>query len=417
MGYTFLTDNLLKYLTDNNNLRLVIYNGSDEQDIFHEMTVAIKSRSVKPLYRLYLLNYDETIKEDITDDLLDGGSISITFQSGIRRNLNITLDNSTGKWNPSPVSGYLWKDSKFRMDIGLQLKSGEAWTQMGIFIPNDPSLSFAQDTKTVSLQLSDKFASLDGSLGGKLSSSLTVALDSNIESSLSQLLTQSRINNAPYDVKQLHFPVEYQNETTMYTITKTDETTIGELALEFGNMLSCDVYYDNEGYLTFEKGNYSLSSSDSPVIWDFDDNDLECLDSSVNVSFSKAYNAVTVIGANIEGDLVSYTARNENPKSASNIWSLEPTVLRITDDNIYSDELARQRAEYELFKQGLLTITYSFKCTFMPILDVNKIVMVSNSEYGFENIPFLIQSVNIPISQKDNDVSLTMVNVNEVTLK
>ena len=126
---------------------------------------------------------------------------------------------------------------------------------------------------------------------------------------------------------------------------------------------------------------------------------------------------MTVIGANIEGDLVSYTARNENPKSASNIWSLEPTVLRITDDNIYSAELARQRAEYELFKQGLLTITYSFKCTFMPILDVNKIVMVSNSEYGFENIPFLIQSVNIPISQKDNDVSLTMVNVNEVTLK
>ena len=417
MEYSFLIDNRLRYLTDKNNLRLVVYNSFEKQDVLREIITAIKSRSVKPLYRLYLLNYDESMKEDVTDDLLEGGNISITFQNGIRRNLNITLDNSTGKWNPSPISGYLWKDSKFRIDIGLQLKSGEAWTQMGIFIPNDPALSFSQDSKTVSLQLSDKFASLDGSLGGKLSSSLTVALDSNIESALSQLLTQTRINNAPYDVKPLRFPVEYKNEKTMYTITKTDETTIGELALEFGNMLSCDVYYDSEGYLIFEKGNYGLSSSDSPVIWDFDDSDLEYLDSSVNVNFSKAYNAVTVIGANIEGDLVSYTARNENPKSVSNVWSLEPTVLRITDDNIYSDDLARQRAEYELFKQGLLTITYNFKCTFMPILDVNKIVTVSNSEYGFENVPFLIQSVNIPISQKDNDISLTMVNVNEVTLK
>lgn len=414
---TFLTDRLLKYLSDNNNLRLVVYDGENEHNVLQEMIYAIKAHSVKPLYRLYLLNYDESVKEDVTDYLLEGGNITITFQSGIRRNMNITLDNSDKKWNPSPISGYLWKDSKFRMDIGIQVKSGEVWEQMGIFIPTDPSISVAQDSKSVSLQLSDKFASLDGSFGGKLSSSVTIALGSNIESSVSQLLKQSRLNNSPYDVKPIHFPAEYKNEQTMYTITKTDETTIGEIATELGEMLSCDVYYDVDGYLTYEKGNYNLAVSDSPVIWNFDDKDLECLENSININFSKTYNVVTVTGANIEGDLVSYTAKNENPKSLSNIWTLEPTTLRINDDNIYSDNLAKQRAEYELFKQGLLTITYNFKCTFMPILDVNKIVTISNSEYGFDNVPFLIQSVSIPISQSNTDISLTMVNVNEVVIK
>ena len=92
-------------------------------------------------------------------------------------------------------------------------------------------------------------------------------------------------------------------------------------------------------------------------------------------------------------------------------------MLRVKDDNIYSEDLARQRAEYELFKQGLLPISFSFKCTFMPHLDVDKIVTVTNETYGFKKVPFLIQSISILLSQSDNDISLTMVNVNEVILK
>ena len=119
MMYNYLTDNLLNYLKESQGLYLKVYNTSiNTRDLFKEMTKAIKSRLVRPLYRIYLLNYDESIKEDISSDLLDGGNISITRQNGIRINANINLDNSKGKWNPSPVSGYLWKDSKFRIDIG-----------------------------------------------------------------------------------------------------------------------------------------------------------------------------------------------------------------------------------------------------------------------------------------------------------
>jgi hypothetical protein len=143
---------------------------------------------------------------------------------------------------------------------------------------------------------------------------------------------------------------------------------------------------------------------------------MEYIDDSVDINFSNVHNVVTVIGANINGDLVSYTAKNENPKSPTNIWSLEPNTLRIKDENIYSDDLARQRAEYELFKQGLLSLSFKVRCTFMPHLDVNKIVRASSDFYGFKDTPFLIQSINIPLSQANSDITLTISNIGEVVL-
>ena len=418
MGYKFLTDKTYNYLVDSNNTYLVVYDeDTEEKEIHDEMIFAIKSHSVKPVFKLYLLNYDESIKEDVSNYLLDGGSVSISFQNGVRKNASIELDNSDRKWNPSPVSGYLWKDTKFRIDIGLQLSKGEVWRQLGVFVPNDPTIAFAPDNKTVSLQLSDKFASLDGTLGGKIANSITIALDSNIKDAISTLLKEERMYNYPYDVKPINFPTTYNNEKTAYTITKTDETTVGEIITELAEMLSCDIYYDDFGFLTIEEGDYTLDVSDEEIIWDFDENDMEFLENSISVDFSKLYNVVTVIGANINGDLITYTAQNENPKSQSNIWTVEPNTLRVQDDNIYSVDLAKQRAEYELFKQGLLSISYNFQCTFMPHLNVNKIVNVSNSSYGFKHVPFLIQSINIPISHTDSDISLTMVNIDEVVLK
>lgn len=418
MGHNYLLENSYRYLLENSNLRLVVYTPDiDKQDVYAEMVSAIKSRMVHPIFKLYLLNYDESIKEDVTKYLLDGGNVSISFQNGIRCNANITLDNSDRKWNPSPITGFLWKDSKFRLDIGIKVLSGEVWYQRGIFVPSDPSLSNQPDSKTISLQLSDKFATIDGSLGGNIINTTTIPVGSNIKEAYSSLLSQDRISNVPYEVKPLRFPPIYIEEKTAYTITKTDETTIGEIGIELAEMLSCDTYYDNYGYPVFEEGNYTLDIADREVLWEFDERDMECLGSSIDINFSKVHNVVSVIGTNINGDLISYTAQNENPKSPSNIWVLEPNPLRIKDENIYSDDLAQQRAEYELFKQGLLPLSFNFKCTFMPHLDVNKIVYVSNEFYGLKNEPFLINSINIPISETNNDISLTMSNISEVVLK
>ena len=417
MEHRYLQNSNLQYLLENTSLYLVVYGNATKQNVYKEMFNAIKMRRVSPIFKLYLLNYDESIREDVTRYMLDGGSINIDFQNGIRRNANITLDNSDKKWNPSPTTGYLWKDSKFRIDLGIKLKSGEVWYQAGMFVVNDPSLENEQNAKTVSLQLTDKFATLDGTLGGKIINTVEIPVDSNIKEAYGELLKQERMSNIPYEVKPLRFPPRYNQTKTAYTLTKTDETTVGEIGIELAEMLSCDIYYDNFGYPVFEEGNYTLDLTDRDVIWDFDDRDMECLGGSINVNFSKVHNVVTVIGANINGDLISYTSQNENPRSPSNINVLEPNPLRIKDENIYSDDLARQRSEYELFKQGLLPLSFNFKCTFMPFLDVNKIVTVSNGFYGFKNTPFLINSVSIPLSQTSNDISLTMSNISEVVLR
>ena len=243
MGYNYLLDNNCRYLLENSSLYLVVYDPStDKRDLYAEMVKAVKSRIVHPIFKLYLLNYDESIKEDVTSYIQEGGNITVNFQNGIRRNASITLDNSDRKWIPNPTTGFLWKDSKFRIDIGVKVSSGEVWQQYGIYVLNDPSLSNQANDKTISLQLTDKYATIDGSQGGKIINTTKIPVGSNIKEAFTTLLQQDRISNVPYEVKPLRFPIKYNDEKTAYTITKTDETTIGEIGIELAEMLSCDIF-------------------------------------------------------------------------------------------------------------------------------------------------------------------------------
>ena len=84
----------------------------------------INSPSIKPRYRIYLLNSDETINSEVPqEDIIEGGTLSENYQNGQRRSLTFTLMNEHGKYTPGINS--LWAGSRVRVDIGLTSLNGD----------------------------------------------------------------------------------------------------------------------------------------------------------------------------------------------------------------------------------------------------------------------------------------------------
>ena len=80
-------NNILSELFDTNNLKLLVKDG---HTITYEQYRSIVKRPLTfPIFKLYILNYDETIREDISEYLLTGGSFDINYNSGQRRTLSV----------------------------------------------------------------------------------------------------------------------------------------------------------------------------------------------------------------------------------------------------------------------------------------------------------------------------------------
>ena len=72
----------------------------------------------------------------------------------------------------------------------------------------------------------------------------------------------------------------------------------------------------------------------------------------------------------------------------------------INDSNIYSDDLAQQRANYELRKFGILKTTMNIQVSFNPLLFVNNLVTITDKYYNLTRERFLIQSISYTIGNE-----------------
>lgn len=412
----------------------------------NEYIKAIKGRTIQPVFRLSLLNSDESIRESIIDDIIYGsGSLSINYQQGQRRSLNFALNNITGKWTPDANNNYLWIGTKFRLDLGVKINSysyidildggysdssfsatvdgGDAstitssvinggtsadmlnseeeqvyWSPNGVFVISDPDATRNGSDKQISIQCFDKFSLLDGTLGGNTEGTYTIPVGTNIKQAVADILMLDNGNGYPIDIMPLIFDNKYKDEVTAYTITKSPNSSLGEIIIELANMIACDVYYNENGNLVFQSGIDDIAHLNKPILWTYSDTELEYLSSNLNYNFSKVKNRVTVVAANVNTNTTySAVSENTNPLSPTRISKIGTRNYYLEDNNIYSDELAQDRADYELNKLAIVQVTNNLQSTYMTHLDVNNCIATNDSFFGFENAIFLIQSLEIPI--------------------
>ena len=122
----------------------------------------LRAPVIKTSYRLYILNQDENINREIPEEdiIFSEGSYSENYENGQRRNLNISLNNSEGKYTPSVNN--IWINTRFRLDVGVSSTyyTDTYWFPRGIYVLGNPSADRGSSDKKINLNLLDKFAYL-----------------------------------------------------------------------------------------------------------------------------------------------------------------------------------------------------------------------------------------------------------------
>lgn len=380
--------------------------------IYSQYKRAINSPLSIKTVRLYLLNEDESLKEDISKYICSY-DIDLKYQQGQTRSANISLMNFDGKWTPNPISGYLWKNSKFKIDIGIYYNETVYWKEFGIYSPADPLID--DNVKTVSVQLYDKYALIDGTIGGNFASGLKIPVGTPIRQAIAMCLLDDSGNGKAYDKKPIIFPSKYEESVTPYTITKTPNITIGEIIIELANMIFCDVFYNETGNLVLKSGEDDLTDNKEhhPVQWEYNEHNISYIDTKFSVDYTKIVNKIIVYGAIQNGYQYKGIALNENAKSQSNITVTSVNEELIEDENIIGDNNCLSRAKYELNKRSKLSFSLNYKSVFIPHLVPNELISWTNSFYNIKNELFIITAIHIN-GDSSTMMDLSLTNLNEV---
>ena len=232
-----------------------------------EFTEVIRSPVLRRYTKVYLLHPDETINKDITEYVLMTGSIEKNNQEGQCRSSNLTFINplvyktivddynNYGKRKSTPES--LWNPMLFNDDFHANVKiscidfyDARYEIDEGIFVTFDPKLSESGANTTLSVQLYDKFALLDGTIDGKNDLDYEIPVNTPIYEAIRQLLRLPKNNRGePYDVKDIIFPAKYKETLLAYTIKKTGENSVGDIIKEMVKSIACKVSYNANGNL------------------------------------------------------------------------------------------------------------------------------------------------------------------------
>lgn len=365
---------------------------------------------IQPVYRVFLLTSDETVKQDITHDVISY-DLSITYQTGQRRSLNLTMANKNNKWYPKFNTGLVEIGSKFRLDLGFIYNQTTYWKQMGVFLLKDPSMARDSGNQTITFSLCDKFGLFDGTLSGKTGLRDIVPVGVPMYQAFVTIITADRGNGNPFDMKPIRFNGKYRNTNTYYTIKQEAGNTLSTILTDMAATISSDVYYNEYGNMCVESNVNEFINGNLPVVWHFTDDMRDRVAYSLSESSSDICNSILVKGNIVNGYQFTGTAKNTNPLSPACIQYRGELFNIISDQALYSDELCRDRAQYELLASTRGISTMNISCPFLPIFDVNQAVLCDFVSDGIDNATYSIDSLSF---NSNGTMSITLSNVNEV---
>lgn len=420
---------------------------------------ALKANIIRPVFKVELMDFAENVIGELTQDISkeDSGSISVNYQQGVRRSCSLTLINVNdnlklrqGKYLLDENG--LWVNTKFKLYTGIKvpkfapvrqemdynnegadvlyvdsdldlllyrqntqkIEEDIYWFSQGVFLLTDPSVFRDMSKRAITINGIDKF----GVFGSETNFNQTedtylIEEGSIVGNVINSILDFDKGNGLPLDVKQAYIDpntkvfvsdelgdVPVAQVGLPFEISKSPETYFGDILIELANIYACDIYYDTEGRLHFEKGNEKQSMDDYGSLWDYSDKETEYFAPQLNYDFKSVYNVVKIVGNNPETDLFEYTAKNNIPSSPTRIQLLGEKILYIESSFCYNAERTKDFANYMLRKKSMMPLTLSFQSTFIPHLDVNKVITITDDYYNYAQQRFIIQSLTIPLTTK-----------------
>lgn len=385
---------------------LTYYNESSSLIPIDLIKSELSKSLLRPRFRLYWLNDDETIWDILPEEDILDGTYNENYQNGQRRNLSITLINETGKYTPS-ING-LWTNIKFSFEMGLELEdSSVIWFPKGIYTISSISTSHGAGEKTVSIELNDKFSILEGK-AGTFETSYLIDVGNEIESVIDDILKYNKGDGSVIDPKAFIYDSSFKGKKIEAPISKEAGSNFGEILLEIATQLSAEVFYDVEGHLNFVPINYVSDDIDKPIIYQIYDYAGDFNDNNLSFDLNSIINRIVVIGSTVDGGICQAVAVNDDPSSPLCYQRIGyRTESPINDTNITNEVLAQERANYELRNKLILKASASITTMFNPLLLVNNFIGITDEFYGFKQELFLIQSISTNLNSPTFSVSCT----------
>lgn len=392
---------------------------------FLDYLAALKTDFVK-LARLEFLNRDGTVAFVLDNDpknrrsgaFLQSGEITCNLQNGIRRTASVTLSNLDGDYDFAVNK--IWFGTQVRLSEGLLLPDGtEYYIPQGVFEIEQPNEQYKPDGNSVTYRLVDKWANLDGSLGGNLDGAYSVQAGTNILQAMASLLRLGRFdmaNNSRYPIDPvLPLMTSYYNDKTQtltdgtvvnlvdapYDFVSDENGTIADVILGLGEMLAALVGYNQTGRLVVDPSQDDIEDLTKPVLWDFSADEKQLLHVDYTVRKGDVYNDLIVVGDTSD---TGYTARgraqNRDISSDTCISRIGLKTKRMPVENYYSDDICVARAEWELKRAAVLPKTVAIECTQMFHIVENGIVTIRRDDKpGAPVERHVVQGFTRPIGQ------------------
>ncbi len=351
-----------------------------------------------------LLNFNFQTVNSLEGKVTDG-SISIDATSDIRRTCNITLvvENSENILAPG---GQVWLDKFIKVYVGTDNpRNGNetVWNNMGLFLINNPESVYNATTNTITFEGLDLMAKLTGRRNGQLPAVTTVVpAESKVADVVKQTITQLGgfdkyiIQDAGYEIP--------------YDIKKDMGSTIYDLLVEIRDLYSdWEMFFDVDGVFHWQQIPNGINE---PVVLDF--NQLKqkvIISETIDVDFENVKNHIIVYGRLLDnGEQVMATSIETISSSPYNVDSIGQINYIVDDERIYNNDLAQQRADYELFLHARMNDSITLEIVPLYWLnDVNVKIAHTNKNVGIEG-EYLIKTLEIPLGV-GNNMTITAIKV------
>lgn len=370
---------------------------------------------------------DNNPKNKRSRTFIASGSVSANLQNGPRYTATVTLYNADGAYETAVNK--IWFGQEIALDEGLILSNGEEYyRQTGVFLIDNPAEKIDPQTRTVTYNLVDKWAALDGTLGGNLEGSYEVPVGTNIFAPITALLEEDKGNGRPLDNMAPIYTEYYNGKTQTLTdgsevsmilspytlIVNGDGGTVAQVLLKLAGMVNAWIGYDNTGRLRIEPSQDDILDTQKPVLWRFSEEETQLLGMAYTVKKEEVYNDYIVVGEQLD----DYTqpggrATNIDPRSDTNVSLIGRRTKRESASGYATDQQCMDLAEWRLKRSSVLQRAVSVSCSQMMHIDLNSLVeIVRSDKEGSPVERHLIQGFTRPLAYS-GAMTVSAVSVND----
>ena len=326
------------------------------------------------------------------------GSLSVNLQNGQRRTATITLDNVNGEFDYNV--NHLWFGREVALDEGLILSDGtEYYLQQGIFLLTRPAESIQPVGRTMSYNLVDKWANLDGTLYGNLEGTYEVSIGTDPFAAIGALLTEDKGNGQMLD--RIPLINGFTNWRTIpYTVTVDAEGTLAQVVLAIVETLAGLVGYDRAGHLRIDPSSDDIDDNTKPVQWKFKMEETSLLGLTYNIKNEDVFNDYIVVGELLEnGSQPSARVQNLDPRSDTNIRLIGKKTKRESASGYADATQCLDLATWRLKRATVLTKAVTVEASQIFHLQENQIIEIVRSDKpGSPTEKHLVQGFSRPLA-------------------